>query len=73
VLCSLEQPTPTTEEAASHTVTHEGDWTWISFTRKPAEVVRERLKAEGFRWGRRRKAWYVRRTIAEEEIERLMT
>jgi hypothetical protein len=72
VLCSLEQPTPTTEEAASHTVTHEGDWTWISFTRKPSEAIRERLKLAGFRWGKRRKAWYVRKHVEEEVLTKLV-
>lgn len=72
VLCRLEEPASPTETDASYTVTHYGDWTWISFTRKPSEAVRERLKSEGFRWGRRRKAWYVRQIVSEGEVASLL-
>ena len=51
------------------TVTHERDWTWVKFDEKPSEAMREALKRAGFRWGKRRKAWYAQRIVEQSEIE----
>jgi hypothetical protein len=55
------------------TLTHEGDWTWLSFERKPAEWVLARLKTAGFRWGKRRRAWYTTRPVDKDRIENLLS
>jgi len=34
-----------------------GAWVWLSFDTKPDSETREYLKAEGFRWNRRRAVW----------------
>jgi len=39
-------------------VIHEGSWTWVEFKKKPDEEVRAKLKEQGFRFSRRRMAWY---------------
>lgn len=36
----------------------DGSWTWIKFEEKPSPEVLEALKASGWRWSRRREAWY---------------
>lgn len=59
-------------ETIPFTLTHEGDWTWLSFERKPAEWVLTRLKTAGFRWGRQRRAWYSRSQVARDYVEHLI-
>ncbi len=34
-----------------------GRWVWVEFDSKPDSGIREALKANGFRWSRRRGAW----------------
>ena len=57
---------------AGYTVTHEGDWTWLHLDAKPDETVRERLKRAGFRWGKRRRAWYRTSSLSKMAIEKLL-
>jgi len=42
----------------NYTVFYEGSWTWIEFKKKPSEEVRTKLKEQGFRFSKRRMAWY---------------
>jgi len=39
-------------------IVYEDSWTWIYFDEKPSEEIRQRLKEQGFRFSRRRMAWY---------------
>ncbi len=34
-----------------------GRWVWIKFESKPSAEIRQSLKAQGFRWSRRREQW----------------
>jgi len=34
-----------------------GRWVWIKFASKPSAEIRAALKAQGFRWSRRREQW----------------
>jgi len=34
------------------------DWTWLEFDHKPAPEILDALKASGWRWSPRRRAWY---------------
>ena len=44
-------------------VIYEGSWTWIKFEQKPAEEVRAKLKEMGFRFSRKRLAWYMPKKV----------
>ncbi len=59
-------------EAIPFTLTHEGGWTWLSFERKPDEWILTRLKSAGFRWGKRRRAWYSRTPVTHDYVEHLI-
>ena len=50
-------------EGNGYTVEYEGSWTWVKFSSKPPEDVREKLKNMGFRFSRKRLAWYLPRKI----------
>jgi hypothetical protein len=62
-------PVPT---SVPHTIEHEGNWTWLRFPCKPEDAVLERLKEAGFRWGKRRRAWYAKQCLEEVEINKLV-
>jgi hypothetical protein len=52
-----------------YTIEHDRSWTWIRFADKPSEAVRQALKQQlGARWGRRRKAWYIKAHVEAETI-----
>jgi hypothetical protein len=34
-----------------------GKWVWLEFDSPPEQPIREQLKALGFHWNRKRKAW----------------
>lgn len=46
------------KDFGSYKVVHEGSWTWVYFQEKPSEKTREKLKSDGFRFSRKRFAWY---------------
>jgi len=46
-------------EENGYKVIYEGEWTWIYFKEKPSEEIREKLKSMGFRFSKRRIAWYL--------------
>jgi len=63
---------PTSEPESTvpaFTVTHERDWSWVAFDGKPGEATRAALKRAGFRWGKRRRAWYATRRVEQDEVE----
>ena len=49
-------------------VVKEGTWTWLYFNKKPSEEVREKLKSSGFRFSRKRIAWYFIGEIDVKEV-----
>lgn len=51
-----------------YVISYEGTWTFIRFASKPNSAVRTALKANGFKWSKRRGEWYVTTHIAEETI-----
>ena len=55
-----------------YTVEHEGDWTWLRFPHKPDDATLDRLRVAGFRWGKRRRAWYSRKLVTHENVKRLI-
>jgi hypothetical protein len=69
-----EEITSAIEAAAAETsdeieVSHEGDWTWITFATKPDEATREILKAQlGARWSKKRDAWYITNRVETAAI-----
>ena len=48
-------------ENNGYTVEYEGSWTWVKFPSKPSEEIRAKLKSMGFRFSRKRVAWYLPR------------
>jgi len=64
VIVELKEDAETTrekEEVSSgngYKVVHEGSWTWVYFDEKPDEEIRAKLKEQGFRFSRKRMAWY---------------
>lgn len=52
-----------------YTITYEGTWTWVKFDSKPERDVLNGLKAAGFRWSKKRSAWYAAAVIEEAVIE----
>ncbi len=50
----------------------EGDWSWVQFEQKPAADVLTALKSGGARWGKKRQAWYFKRRIDEQWLDRLL-
>ncbi|MCG3207199.1 MAG: hypothetical protein FOGNACKC_00799 [Anaerolineae bacterium] len=53
-------------------VTHDRDWTWLSFEVAPPQSVIERLADKfGARWSRRRAAWYITETVEFEALAAL--
>ncbi len=66
----IEEPR---SEAVPFTLTHEGGWTWLSFERRPDEGVLPRLRTAGFRWGKRRRAWYACTPMSPDDVDRLLT
>lgn len=64
--------TPSAPTSVPYTIEHEGDWTWLRFPRKPEDAVLERLKEAGFRWGRRRRAWYMKQIIENAEVNQIL-
>lgn len=52
-----------------YSITYEGTWTWIAFDAKPARTILDSLKAAGFRWSRKRKAWYLTGIMSEALVE----
>jgi hypothetical protein len=67
---TIETPPVTT--SVPYTVEHEGDWTWLRFPHKPDDAILDRLRAAGFRWGKRRRAWYARTSYSVDEIKVLI-
>jgi ParB family chromosome partitioning protein len=49
-------------------VTYDEDWTWVAFDEKPEPGVREALKGLGFRWSKKRGAWYATKPITIEKL-----
>lgn len=46
----------------------------ISFSEKPGDIIRDKLKKAGFRWHSVKKVWYAKRSESREELaERLAT
>lgn len=73
--CTRLRPAPTpppaaTNGSASYTVEHQGDWTWLSFPEKPPGEVLDAINSNGlgFRWSKKRTAWYATRLVSAEEI-----
>jgi len=65
---------PEAQSGGGITITHDRDWTWVTFPGKEAwdalgEEKQAAFKALGFRWSRRRRAWYATRHIEADEIE----
>lgn len=54
-------------------VTHDRGWTWVCFPQKPSDAVLDSLKQTGFRWSKRRQAWYSTRQIERFELEALFS
>lgn len=55
-----------TAGSVTFSVTHERDWTWITFDQKPPEDVRETLKNKySARFSGKRQAWYICEHIEE--------
>jgi hypothetical protein len=52
-----------------YSVKYEGLWTWLYFTGKPDESIRQSLKDHGFRFSGKRIAWYSTNKIEESEIK----
>lgn len=50
-------------------VKHDRDWTWVHFTGKPDEPVREALKQQGGRFSKKRMAWYIPRRVELAELQ----
>jgi len=69
-----EQPATTDviSDPPDYSLEHDGDWTWLHFNAKPDVLTRERLKQNGFRWGKRRKAWYTRQVIKNGEVAEIL-
>lgn len=68
-----EDAAPTVEKPLPpFTVSYDRGWTWFSFPQKPSDAVLEALKQAGFRWSRRRQAWYTQSTLESEAVERLL-
>jgi hypothetical protein len=63
---------PTPGGSPDFTLTHERGWTWVRFAEKPNEATREALKRRGFRWSRRRNAWYARQRVEEASIREIV-
>jgi hypothetical protein len=73
-----EKPVETKQETAKiddtnsnqpFIVEYERDWTWLKFTEKPEESVRETLKSKlGARFSGKRVAWYITSHIEESAI-----
>jgi len=54
-------------------VEHDRNWTWLHFSAKPAEAIREALKARlGARWSRKRQAWYVKQHVDDDVIAHVL-
>lgn len=34
-----------------------GEWLWVWFEGKPSDEIREKLKAHGFTWAKKKSAW----------------
>lgn len=55
------------------TVTFERDWTWINFSSKPSEEIREVLKNKfQARFSGKRVAWYITYHVEQSEIEKVL-
>lgn len=65
-------PMSDNDNESSHTVTHEGMWTWVAFTNKPSDDTLTSLKGLGFRWSKKRSAWYASEVIQEAVISQLI-
>lgn len=64
---------PVAEQTGSgFTVQHERGWTWVNFPVKPDRMVLDGLKEAGFRWSKKRFAWYSTQTIGTETIEAIV-
>ena len=53
VLAELQRDCPEAWEAARVV----GSWVWVQFADKPPGAVRDKLRALGFHWNRRRQSW----------------
>jgi len=60
-------PTPEPGDPAGYTVTHDRDWTWISFETKPDAVTLDKIRPHA-RFSRRRLAWYVTSAVDAETV-----
>lgn len=57
-----------------YTIEYDRNWTWVRFDSKPSEAVREALREQlGARWGRRRRAWYIKEPVEAETIIAVIT
>ncbi len=48
------------DAAVGGEVRQSGSWLWARFPSRPSDETRERMKAAGWRWSRRRSEWYLR-------------
>lgn len=53
-------------------LSHEGKWTWVSFSEKPSTMHRIALNQMGFCWSKKRKQWYATSTINRSEFEKIL-
>jgi hypothetical protein len=71
--CRPGRAAPERSSPTTVTVKHERTWTWVYFPDKPNEAIREALKlAFGARWGKHRRAWYITRHVAADEVHRII-
>ena len=71
---NVEFKEPETQPAGDSTykIEYQGTWTWIYFSQIPPEEVREAIKKVGFRFSRKRKAWYLTSYYSEELLRDLL-
>lgn len=67
------QPAPAVEGVPEYEIEHSGDWTWLRFAGKPAEPIRDAIKPLGFRWSKKRTAWYAPLRVEEQAIAEAIT
>jgi len=56
-------------EKENYKIVYEGNWTWIYFKEKPNEEIRSKLKDMGFKFSKRRIAWYLSQKVDSHALE----
>ena len=59
-------------ENDSYKVIKSGSWTWLYFPSKPDEKIREKIKQLGFRFSKKRIAWYLTQPIDENQLQEVL-